>query len=142
MWDVEQNLEVFISADRIAQHWFLVALHAICVLQEHGREISSAEACDLAETLWAHCHFVGQFFEIDTENSIAAEFAARTAVQYGDPSDVWLLNQARDKKVGPRALWALVDPTNSKERTRKRAKCSVRQDDNYRTYPCCLRSFW
>ena len=109
VWDVEQNLEVFISADRIAQHWFLVALHAICVLQELGREISSAEVCDLAETLWAHCHFVGQFFEIDTENSIAAEFAARTAVQYGEPSDVWLLNQARDKKVGSRALWALVD---------------------------------
>ena len=38
-----------------------------------------------------------------------AEYAARFAVEFGETSDIWLLNQVRHSGVGPRALWALID---------------------------------
>ena len=63
----------------------------------------------LSEKLWAHCHFTGQYTLRQPDDSEAAEYAARIAVQLGDPSDVWLLDQARNPEVGPRTLWALID---------------------------------
>ena len=34
---------------------------------------------------------------------------ARYTAQFGEPSDAWLLNQARNPGVGPRVLWTLID---------------------------------
>ena len=34
VWDAEENCEAFNTADRAAQHWFLIALHAIEALKE------------------------------------------------------------------------------------------------------------
>ncbi len=109
VWDAEENHKAFSSADRAAQHWFLIALHAIGALKELGRTIDPVAVCTLAETLWAHCHFVGQPLLSHVEASVVAEHAARFAVEFGEPSDRWLLNQLRHPGVGPRALWALID---------------------------------
>ncbi len=109
VWDAEENYEVFSTADRAAQHWFLVALHAIRALNELGRTIDPVAVRTLAETLWAHCHFVGQPLYSSPEASVLAEHAARSAVEFGESSDIWLLNQVRHPGVGPCALWALID---------------------------------
>lgn len=109
VWDAEENYEAFSTADRAAQHWFLVALHAIPALKEIGRTINPVTVRTLAETLWAHCHFVGQPLLSHPEAAVVAEHAARFAIEFGEPSDKWLLDQVRHPGVGPRALWALLD---------------------------------
>ncbi len=109
VWDAEENYKAFITADRAVQHWFLVAFHAIPVLKELGRTIDPVAVRTLAETLWRHSHFAGQYLSIRTEASIVEERAARYAAEFGDPSGAWLLDQARDSGVGPCALWALID---------------------------------
>lgn len=61
VWDAEENYKAFITTDRAMQHWFLVAFHAIPVLKELGRTIDPVAVRTLAETLWSHCHFAGQY---------------------------------------------------------------------------------
>ena len=127
VWNAEERYGDFSTADRAAQHWFLVAFHAIPHQRELGRKVDPAAVCALAELLWTHCHFVGQYLHHHPEASIAAEFAARSAAEFGEPGDRWLLNQARAPGVGPRALWGLID-----QRVRKRAReggTDVRYDE-------------
>ena len=114
VWDAEKNYKAFITADRAVQHWFLVALHAIPVLKELGRTIDPVTVRTLAETLWSHCHFAGQYISIHTEATIVEELAARYTAEFGEPSDAWLLNQARDSRVGPHVLWTLINQRKSK----------------------------
>ena len=109
VWDAEENQGAFIAADRAVHHGFLVALHAIPLLPEVGREISPGLVRTLAEKLWDHCHFAGQYAQGHFAASITSEFAARLAVEFGEPSDVWLLERARHLGVGPIALLALID---------------------------------
>ena len=117
VWDAEENYEAFSTANRIAQHWFLVSLLAISPLKELGRMIDPAAVRALAETLWAHCRFSGKYLHSHPEASVVAEHAARFAVEFGEPSDAWLLEQARNSGVGPCATWALID-----QRKLKRAR--------------------
>ena len=112
VWDAEENLESFIVADRVVQHYFLVTFHAIVALKELGRAIDPLAVRTLTETLWEHCHFARQHHKQHTnrsETSISMEFAARSAVEFGELSDAWLLDQARHPGLGPLALWALLD---------------------------------
>ena len=109
VWDAEENAQAFITADRAVQHWFLIAFLAIPRRRDLGGTIDPAAVRALAETLWAHCHFVGDYFHSHPEASVAAEYAARIAAEFGELSDVWLLNQARVSGVGPCTLWALID---------------------------------
>ena len=109
VWDAEETYETFSIADRAAQIWFLVALHAVACLKQRGCVVDPVEVRILAETVWAHCYFTGQCRAAGADASVAAEHAARTAVEFGEPSDLWLLEQAHCRRVGPRALWALVD---------------------------------
>ena len=109
VWDAEENYKAFITADRAVQHWFLVAFHAIPVLKELGRTIDPVAVRTLAETLWRHSHFAGQYLSIRPEALIVEELAARYAAEFGELSGAWLLDQARDSGVGPCALWALID---------------------------------
>lgn len=127
VWDAddEEHYGDFSTADRAAQHWFLVACHAISPQRELGRKIDPASVRALVESLWAHCHFVGQYRHGHPEASITAELAARYAIEFGEPSDVWLLNQARAPGVGPYALWALIH-----QRMLKRAR-EGRTDAHY-----------
>ena len=114
VWDAEEDYSAFSSADRVVQHRFLVALHAIPILKELGRPADPAAVLALAETLWAHCSFAGSCVHGSTEAPIAAEYAARYAVEYGAPTDAWLLDQVRDPRLPPRSLWALIDQRNKK----------------------------
>ena len=109
VWDAEENYQAFSTADRAAQIWFLVALHAVAVLKQNDRAIDPAGVRALAEAVWGHCYFAGQHLADGRDASVASERAGRSAVEFGEPSDVWLLEQARSPRVGPRALWALVD---------------------------------
>ncbi|MDE0145227.1 MAG: hypothetical protein OXL95_05095 [Nitrospira sp.] len=127
VWDAEENHEAFSAADRAARHWFLVALHAIPALKELGRIIDPVTVRTLAETLWTHCHFVGQPLISHSEASVVAEHAARIAVEFGEPSDIWLLNQVRHPGVEPRALWALID--QGKLKSDREGKMDVHYDE-------------
>ena len=117
VWDAEETYEAFITADRAAQIWFLVALHAAACLKQIGRAVDPTAVHTLAETVWAHCHFTSQYLLAGSDASVAAEHAARSAVEFGQTSDLWLLEQARSPRVGPRALWALID-----QRTKRTAR--------------------
>ena len=114
VWDAEENYNAFSTAERVVQHWFLVALHAIPILKELGRPADPAVVRALAETLWAHCSFAGRHLHSLADASIGAEHAARCAIEYGAPSDVWLLEQVRDRGLRPRSLWALIDQRTQK----------------------------
>lgn len=114
VWDAEENCEAFSTADRAAQIWFLVGLHAVASLRQIDRTINPARVRALAELVWSHCHFAGQYLPDGRDASVASEHAARSAVEFGEPSDVWLLEQAHNRRVSPRALWALIDQRNSK----------------------------
>ena len=115
VWDAEENYEAFISADRAVQHRFLVALHAIPVLNELGRTIDPAAVRTLAETLWDHCHFAGQYLPSYPAALVTSELAARFTAEFGEPNDAWLLDRARHLGVGPLALWALIDQRRLKD---------------------------
>ena len=117
VWDAEETYEAFSTADRAAQIWFLIALHAAACLNQIGRAVDPVAVRALAEAVWTHCHFTGQYRLAGSDTSVAAEHAARSAVKFGEPSDRWLLEQARSPRVGPRALWALID-----QRTKKPAR--------------------
>ena len=109
VWDAEEDHPNFTTADRVAQHWFIVAFQALQALKQLGREIDPVPVRALAETLWSHCRFAGRHLHGALDDSIAAEHAARFVVEFGEPSDTWLLDHARHPGVGPCALWALTD---------------------------------
>ena len=114
VWDAEENYQAFSTADRAAQIWLLVALHAVEALKQIDRAVDPVEVRALAETVWSHCYFTGQYLADGRDASVAAEHAARSAVEFGEPSDLWLLEQARSPRVGSRALWALIDQRKKK----------------------------
>ncbi len=109
VWDAEKSYQTFSSADRAAQIWLLVALHAVAGLKQIDRVVDPVRVRALAEAVWTHCYFTGQYLPAGRDASVVAEHAARSAIEFGDPSDLWLLEQARSPKVGPRVLWALID---------------------------------
>lgn len=109
VWDAEESRQTFRAADRAAQIWLLVALHAVASMKLIDRAVDPAEVRALAEIVWSHCHFTDLHLLDTCEASVAVECAARTVADFGEPSDVWLLEQARDQRVRPRALWALID---------------------------------
>ena len=114
VWDAEEDYSAFSSADRVVQHWFLVALHAVPVLIELERRADPAAVRALAELLWTHCSFAGTHLHTFPDASVSAEHASRAVVEYGEPSESWLLQQARRRALGPRSLWALADQRANK----------------------------
>ena len=115
-WDAEDNHEAFSTAQQVAQHWFLVALLAIEPRMKVGRTVDPTEVRTLAEWLFTHCQFAMRHVRNYPERTETVEYAARCVVEYGEPSDVWLMKQARNPGVGPRALWALIDQRIRKNR--------------------------
>ena len=67
----------------------------------------------LAAAVWAHCRFCRQHLQTHPEASVAAELAARYAMQCGRGNDQWLLDQARGEGVGPGALRVLLEERRS-----------------------------
>ncbi len=109
VWDAEENYSAFNTAERVAQHWFLVAFHAIPILKELGRPADPAAIRDLAETLWAHCSFAGRYVHRVPDATHVAECASRYVIEYGQPSEAWLFEQICNPGLGSRAIWALFD---------------------------------
>ena len=109
VWDAEENYRAFNTAERVVQHWFLVAFHAIPILKELGRPADPAAIRDLAETLWAHCSFAGRHVHGVPNATHVAEYASRCAIEYGEPSQAWLIDQIRNPGLGSRSIWALLD---------------------------------
>ena len=114
VWDAEESYKAFSTADRAAQVWFLVALQAVACLKEIDRAVNPGKVCALAEAAWTHCYFTGHYLSNVRGASVLAEHAARYAIEFGEPSELWLLEQARNPKVGPRALWGLIDQRKKK----------------------------
>ena len=117
VWDAEEDHEAFSHADKAAQHWFLVALLAIPALSDLNRRVTPATVLDLAEKVFAHCRFAKCQLLDHPEASEVVEYAARCAVEYAEPNEAWLLEQARSVGVGPRALWALIDQRGRRTRS-------------------------
>lgn len=116
VWDAEENHSAFSSADRVVQHRFLVALHAIPILKALERPADPASVRALAESLWAHSSFAERHLHGHADASIAVEYAARYAIEDGAPTDAWLMEQLRSPGLPPRSLWALIDQRIRKNR--------------------------
>ena len=109
IWDAEETYEAFNTAERVVQHWFLVAFHAIPILKELGRPADPAAIRDLAETLWIHCAFAGRHVHGVPDATHIAEYASRCVIEYGEPSEAWIFEQMRNPGLGSRSMWALID---------------------------------
>ena len=108
-WDAEERYSAFLTADRIAQHWFLVAIASLHHASLIGLTTDSKDIRALAELVWSHCHFTEQHRCIDADVAVAAEAVARTVVQLGELEDAWLLRQAANSVLCSRALCGLAD---------------------------------
>lgn len=125
-WDAEEDLQSFMSADSAAQLLLLVALHTVQFVNENKGHVDGSVVIALVEAAWNHCEFAGQYINEDRESSVVAEYAARAAIIFGNPSERWLMNQASTTRTGPRALWALIDQLFER---RKHARLLNNDDD-------------
>ena len=116
VWDAEENHSAFSSAHRVVQHRFLAAFHAIPIRKLLARPADPAAVRALAETLWVHTAFAERHLHRHADGSTAVEYAARYAIEYGVPTDAWLLDRVRDLGLPPRSLWALFDQRQQKSR--------------------------
>ena len=107
--DAQEDHRQFTMAERVAQHWFLLAFHAVPRFEEVGRRVDPAAILSLTETFCDHCHYVQPYVVGRPASSVAAELAARCAVEFGNPSERWLLSLARHPAAGARILWTLID---------------------------------
>ena len=108
-WDAENRNSAFRTADRIAQHWFLVAVHAIRYGCQLGERVHAQDVLALVEVIWSHCRFALERGCIDADVAVATEAAARVVVDLGEVQADWLIGQAARTDHGARALWALAD---------------------------------
>ena len=128
VWNAEETRQNFNTASRIARTWFLVAFHSITHLIELGC-IKHVDVLALAETAWAHCFFSRQYSHERFDESVLDEYAARIVIEYGKPTDQWLLNQARDRTLSPRTLWGLMDQWKKRVDQKKRSQAG--DDDEF-----------
>ena len=108
-WDAEDLPEKFRLASDVAQIELTVAIYAVVARHEVGHDIEPEMVRHLAEKAWEHCYFQGQQEPYRIEEPELDELAARVAVALGNPSEEWLIVQAKNPQVGPRGLWAIVD---------------------------------
>lgn len=108
-WDAEERYGEFIRAEPLAQQWFFLAFLAMAPSRELGRPVQPDAVRALAEALWRHTWFAREHVHGEPDASVPVEFAARMAVKFGEADDVWILEQTGTGRVGPQALWALLD---------------------------------
>ena len=108
-WDADEEGGVFRAADQVAQTQMTIALYAVQLLADVGRTLHSEKLRAFAEQVWAHMGFVRRYSDSITEDSVAAELAARLSVVLGEPDQEWLLGQAKNPTVDPLTFWALLD---------------------------------
>ncbi len=109
VWDREEDYQSFLNADRIAHFHFLIALYAIQVRKEMGADVDSDVVLSIAEKLWEHCHFADSDAVRSPEDFNTAEYAGRIALIFGEPSDKWIIKQAKSPDVHLRTIFGLVD---------------------------------
>ena len=61
-----------------------------------------------------HCYFAGHHTFRLEKDFIAAEFAARVVIAFGNPNESWLMEQVSNPALSPRILWALVESAMAK----------------------------
>ena len=83
VWDAEENIQTFLTADRAAQHWFLVAFYAIPQLQELGNTVDPAEIRTLTEVIETHCRFVNQYIRSRPTVSVVEKIADHLVSEFG-----------------------------------------------------------
>ena len=108
VWDREENFNAFLSTNRIVHFRFLIVLYAIQVRKEMGADVDADAILSVAEKLWEHCHFADTDVLRGPEEFDTAEYAARIAVIFGEPSDTWIIRQAKSSAVHLRTLFGLV----------------------------------
>ena len=109
IWDAEDQPEEFRLAGDVAQIQLTVAIYAVIARHELRHDVEPDLVRRLAEKAWEHCHFLSQQEAYWPEDPELDELASRVAIALGNPSEEWLIIQARSQKVGPRGLWAMVD---------------------------------
>ena len=108
-WDADDLPEKFRLGGDVAQIQLSVAMYAVVARYEAGHAVDSEMVRNLAAKAWEHCHFLRQQERFWLEEPELDELAARVAVGLGNPNEVWLMDQACNRQIGPRGLWALVD---------------------------------
>ena len=108
-WDAEDLPENFRLAGDVAQIELTVALYAVVAKHEAGHGAKPEMVRNLAEKAWEHCYFLGQQETYRLEEPELDELAAHVAVLLGNPSEEWLIIQAKSPQVGPRGLGGILD---------------------------------
>ena len=130
VWDAEvDDPKAFQSSNQAAQLLLLIALQSIEPLLKHNQDVDGSDVRTVAEAVWDHCHFVGQHIFADWDSSVVAEYAARSVIEFGDPTREWLLNQASNPQVGSRALFGMVDQMVL--RKAQRSESTVLENDEF-----------
>ncbi len=114
-WDVDEESQIFYLADRVAQFQMTIALYAVQLLAEAGRNVDRGKLLAFAEQVWAHADFARRHSGLLVENLGPTELAARVATVFGEPDQEWALRQANSPALSPLALWALVDQMGHQE---------------------------
>ena len=109
VWEADDHREKFRVADDVAQMQMTVAIYAAVARYESGLGVEPEMVRNLAVRVWDHSHFVGQQDGYRLEEPEVDELAARLLVELGNPSEEWLIVQAKRLEIGPRGLWGLVD---------------------------------
>ena len=107
-WDVEEDTRRFLNIESVVRFRFLIALYAVQIRRDVDDSVERGVVIGLAEDLWAHQEFVGQYFRLMEDPNVSM-LAARVAVAFGDPSREWMLEQAKSEGVCPSTLWTLID---------------------------------
>ena len=108
-WDADDFPDKFRLAGDVAEIQLTVAIYAVLARYEAGYVVEPEMVRNLAGKAWEHCHFLRQQETYGLDEPELDELAARVAVGLGNPSEEWLIIQAKNPQVGPRGLWAMVD---------------------------------
>ena len=109
IWDADDLPEKFRLASDVAQIQLTVAIYAVVERYEAGLEVDPEMVRNLAGRAWEFSHFISQQEASLLEEPEVDELAARVAVWLGNPSEEWLILQAKSSTVGPQGLWGLMD---------------------------------
>ena len=109
IWEADDRPETFRVADDVAQMQMAVAIYAVAARYEASVGGEPEMVRSLAERVWEHSQFVGRREGYRLEEPEVDELAARILVQYGNPSEEWLMIRAKNGGIGPRGLWGMLD---------------------------------
>ena len=113
VWDADDHYEIFRAAEQVAQIQIKIALYAVQFLNEANRVLYPDKLLIFVEKVWEHTDFARKYNGISRENIEIGELAGRVAVALVKPTDAWLLRQAQNPAVDPRALCGMLEQIDS-----------------------------